>query len=223
MHKKLLLVLFISFLFLMGHTSNYEAVIDKNITENIDVSIFSGDIKNPSNFIGDIIDTPQRVFLDADSDTFYDKKVVRKDDVTEVHLKHAFSFKEFNNSRYFNTCFGKTTYVYYHDYVYIKGYDGFTCVNSNENPLTIKIKTDKFVMKHNADKVEDNTYIWRVKLKDQSKFELEFQVDLKNDKEYVPKKKTPVISAFKIAIGIILGVAIIVILIVIFRGKKNSD
>ena len=82
MRKRLLLVLFLSFLFFMGHTSNYEVVIDKNIDEKIDISISSGDLKNPSNFIGDVIDQPQRVFLSSDSDVMYDKKVEKNDDIT---------------------------------------------------------------------------------------------------------------------------------------------
>lgn len=223
MRKRLLLVLFLSFLFFMGHTSNYEVVIDKNIDEKIDISISSGDLKNPSNFIGDVIDQPQRVFLSSDSDVMYDKKVEKNDDITLIHLKHTYTPKEFSNAKYFNTCFENTTYIYKHDYIYVKGYDGFNCANSSENPTVIKIKTDKFVMKHNADKVDGNTYIWKVNLKDQSKFELEFQVDLKKSKEYIPKKKQPVISTLKIAIGIIIGFAIVVIIIVIYKERSNSD
>ena len=207
MRKRLLLVLFLSFLFFMGHTSNYEVVIDKNIDEKIDISISSGDLKNPSNFIGDVIDQPQRVFLSSDSDVMYDKKVEKNDDITLVHLKHTYTPKEFSNAKYFNTCFENTTYIYKHDYIYVKGYDGFNCANSSENPTVIKIKT----------------YIWKVNLKDQSKFELEFQVDLKKSKEYIPKKKQPVISTLKIAIGIIIGFAIVVIIIVIYKERSNSD
>ena len=46
---------------------------------------------------------------------------------------------------------------------------------------------------------------------------------MKKSKEYIPKKKQPVISTLKIAIGLIIGFAIVVIIIVIYKERSNSD
>lgn len=220
MHKRLFLILIFCCVFFMGHTVNYEATIDDKISENIDIKISKGDIDNPSNLIDTVIKDDIYVFLNNENSLKYNKIVTKKGDNTNVNMKYTYDLAKFSNAKYFNICFENTTYINKNNYVYIKGYGGFYCTSSTG--IDIKIKTDKLVISNNADSVNGNTYIWHVKLKDYDKFELEFQVDLTKNKDYNPKENIKVISTFKIIIGIIIGIAILVIIVFIDRQKKKE-
>ena len=219
MYKKLLFVLLGS-VFFMGHTVNYKAVINDSISEDINISISDGDIENPSNSISSVIKEDRYVFLDDQNNQKYNKLVNKNGNITNVNMKYTYDLSDFKNAKYFNICFENTTYIKKNNYVYIKGYGGFYC--SSSNGMTIKLVTDKLVINNNADIVDGNTYIWNVKLKDYNKFELEFQVDLNKDKDYNLKGDTKIISTFKIIIGIIMGITIIVIIIFIDRQRKKE-
>ena len=182
MHRRLVLLLILGCTFFMGHTINYEATIDDKISENIDISITEGDIKNPSNLIDTIIKDDRYVFLE-NKDNYS-----RQGNIFKIEKNHFY----------------------------------FTIMNDLDNLLDIRIKTDKLVISNNADSISGNTYLWHVNLKDYNKFELEFQVDLTKDKDYNPKGNIKLISTFKIIIGIIIGIAIIVIIVFIDRQNKKE-
>ena len=218
MYKKIILLFIFSF-FLMGHTINYEAVIDDKINENINISITKGDIENPSNLIDTIINEDRYVFLNNENNLKYNKTVTKNNDITNVNMKHIYSIKDFEKANYFNSCFENTTFINKNNYLYLKGYGGFYC--SSSTGADIKITTDKLVISNNADSVSGNTYIWHVDLKEYDSFVLEFQVDLTKNKGDNSKGNV-IISPFKIVIGIIIGIAIVVIIFIINKKKKEE-
>ena len=218
--KKMLSLLLIVFIFSVGHTTNYNATIDDKITEDISIKVTKGDIENPSNLIDTIITDKVYVYLNNENDSIYNKTVSKNGDNTNVRLKYTFDVDKFEKSKYFNTCFENTIFIKKDNYLYIKGYDGFYC--SSGNNMNISITTDKLVMLHNASIVNGNTYTWQVNLKKYKDFVLEFQVDLTKSNSSKEKEKNKIISPFKIFIGIVLGITVIIIVVLIDKKKKED-
>lgn len=220
MKKGKLLLLGVAFIFSIGHTTNYNVTIDDKIKEDIDIKISDGDIKNPSNLIDTIISDKVYVFLNNKDNVLYNKIVSKNENITKVNLKHTYSVSEFEKARYFNTCFQNTIFINRNNYLYIKGYDGFYC--SGGDTMNISVTTNKLVINHNADKVNGNTYIWSVNQKKYKDFVLEFQVDLIKNTNTNKKNNNMIISPLKIFIGIIVGIASIVLIVIIDRKKREK-
>lgn len=220
MYKKLLLVLFLSFIFVSGYTASYEVKIEDDIDENIELNIFQDDKDKTNSPAMSFITTDQYVLLEQKENSIYNKKIEDLSDKTKVNLQYNYSIKQFKDAKYLNTCFDGKTYINKDGYIYFRGYGGFYCLSQKE--LRIKVTTDKLVMKNNADIVENNSYIWKVTDDNKQDFEMEIQIAIDKDKSEMPKSNIKVISAFKIIIGIIIGIAIIVIFIVIKKEQKRT-
>lgn len=219
MKKKLLITVLLSFMFISGFTANYNLTIDKDIQEDISINIFADDL-DENNKVKNLLTLDQYAILGQESKLFYDKKITENATRTKLEMRYTYSYKDFKNARYANTCFDSKTYINKNDYIYFRGYGGFYCLYQKE--LRIQITTDKLVMTHNANIVEDNTYIWKVTNDNKNKFELEFQVATNKTKEEAPKPTIKVIGIFKIVIGVIVGVAVVVIFITLRKEQKRN-
>lgn len=220
MNKRLLIIVLFSFIFISGYTSNYNLEIDKNINESISINIFVEDLENENNRARDILTTDQYAIIGEEKELFYEKKVKEESNRTKLDLNYTYTYDDFKNARYANTCFDSKTYINRNGYIYFRGYGGFYCLYQKE--LRIKVTTDKLVMTHNADSVEENSYIWKVTSDNKDKFELEFQVSTEKNKDEAPDPEIKVISVFKIVIGIIIGIAAIIIFITLKREQKRT-
>lgn len=219
MKKKLLITVLLSFMFISGFTANYNLTIDKDIQEDISINIFADDL-DENNKAKNLLTLDQYAIIGEENNLFYDKKVTEESTRTKLNLNYTYSYKDFKNARYANTCFDSKTYINKNNYIYFRGYGGFYCLYQKE--LRIQLTTDKLVMTHNADIVEDNTYIWKVNSDNKDKFELEFQVATNKNKDEAKTPEIQVISIFKIIIGIIIGIAIIVICVTLKKEQKRE-
>lgn len=220
MKRKLLIIVLFSFIFISGYTSNYNLTIDEKMHEDILINIFPDDLENENNGAKTLLKLNQYAIIGEENNLFYDKKVTEESTRTKLNLNYTYSYKDFKNARYANTCFDSKTYINKKDYIYFRGYGGFYCLYQKE--LRIQITTDKLVMTHNADIVEDNTYTWKVSADNKDKFELEFQIATNKTKDEKQTPKIKVISIFKVVIGVILGVAIVVICITLRKEQKRT-
>ena len=217
-HKKLVFILLLCFVCISGYTTNYEVVVNDTISEKIELNIFQDDKEKSNSPAMSFITTNQYALINQEENAIYDKQLEELSGRTKVNLTYNYSYKQFKNAKYLNTCFDATTYINKTNYLYFRGYNGFYCLSQKE--LRIKVTTDKLVMKHNADIVEDNSYIWKVTEENASDFEMEIQIS--NNKEEKPASEIKIMGIFKIIIGIIIGIAIVIIYITIRREQKRT-
>lgn len=218
MKKRMLMIVLLSFIFISGYTSNYNVTIEENIQENISINVFSEDLENTNNNARSFLELDQYAIIGEEDSAFYDRQINKDAVRTKVDLQYTYSFEKFKNARYANTCFDNKTYINKGDYIYFRGYNGFYCLSQKE--LRITVTTDKLVMKHNADIVEGNNYIWKITNDNKNDFEMEIQIS--NNKEEKPVPEIKIMGIFKFIIGIIIGIAIVIIYITIRREEKRT-
>lgn len=219
MKKRLLLIVIFSFIFICGYMTDYEVIVDDSIHESINLTIYQDDKEKYNSPALSFITKDQYALLNQDKSSLYNKKIEDSQNATKVNLQYDYSFKQFSDSKYLNTCFGGKTYINKSDYIYFRGYDGFYCLSQKE--LWINITTDKLVMKHNANSVKDNTYTWKVNENNAKDFEMEVQISTNKNQVEQPNSDIQIIGVFKIVIGVILAIAIIIIYIILRKQHKR--
>lgn len=218
MKKRILVVILLSFIFISGYTSDYNVTVAEDIQENISINIFPEDLENTNNNASSFLELDQYAIIGEEDSSIYDRQITKDAARTKVDLQYTYSFEKFKNAKYINTCFDNKTYINKNGYIYFRGYDGFYCLSQKE--LRITVTTDKLVMKNNADIVEGNNYIWKITNDNKDDFEMEIQIS--NNKEEKPASEIKIMGIFKIIIGIIIGIAIIIIFVTIKREQKRT-
>ena len=151
-----------------GCSSKYrlEVTNDKFI-ENVDTTILNKDIPEPneeasnSDFATPFIKEDNFVtpFL-GNQNISFNKTVDETDDGYNIKLNYEYTPEEFESSYALNMCFENHTFQNNKKNFIFHLSGTFYCLYGNKT--TIELKTDNYVIKHNADKVEDNRYIWYI-------------------------------------------------------------
>ena len=154
----LLLILFI----VTGCSANYDLTIDnEKVIEQASITfpksvtseeIFKSQTKNPKPVYND-------------NKYFYDKKV--SNDSKNFYLNYSFTHEidKFTNSSILKNCFASNKIANDKDYISITTSDRFLCINDLDDEayideVKVTINTKLKVIKNNADKIENNKYIW---------------------------------------------------------------
>lgn len=168
--KKIKFLLIVFLFFLTGCSASYELVIDKTITENINLNEDRKLIETyttPDKFIED-----EMSIINKDGNYFYYKKntEVTDTDIIGNGKKTYNSFEKFKkNSIIINTMFKnidyvkkiKTTRIVMEANEEFNYFDESTFCSAFIDNLDIKIKVPGEVISGNYDKVENGYYIWK--------------------------------------------------------------
>lgn len=172
--KMKLVVLVILCLLLSGCTIEYNLDI-KNATYKESVTVTGSDSAEDQNYFVTLKDWAVPAFysdITHNSDTpekqdgveYYDKKINERD--FSVNLKYNFKEEEFSDSLMAKFCYN---YFYATEndeaktisYTASMDFNCFTTYESLEK-VVVKLKSNRDVINHNADKEEDDTYIWEI-------------------------------------------------------------
>ncbi len=199
--KKILLIICLMFL-LTGCTANYELTYKKGyFTEEITIYEDKEVAKHeefPS--ITNIKANSNKVKINEDSYYTIEHSTDEKNNI----LKATYVYKDlsFDKSLVYNDCFSEKSFVDGDESVYIYLGGEMTCEHL-EN-ATITFKTDKQVIKHNADKVKKGVYSWDSIPTDGIVIEVS-KKNISKDANMIP----PVIRI--IIIAILLGIGIYIL------------
>ena len=151
---------------------------------------------------------------DSTSNKLYDVKFNEKK--KRVELSHTYRSNDYSSSLLLKQCYTAYNFLESDDYYDLTTSNEFTC-----NPfdymvideVQIRIKTNHKVIRHNADMVEKNTYIWII---DRDNNE-DKPIQIRFSKETVNSHLGLII------LGIIVIIVAITMLIVMIQSKKNND
>ncbi len=207
MKKIRITVLSIILLFATGCTVDYNLQFqDSVLTETIKIDATDMDMTEEE--IKRMLDN--QLYLDAQQQSYQVKQEGKK-----ITLSQKYNVDTYKNSLLLSQCYTAYNLIEEQDYYDLTTSSSFTC-----NPfdymdideLKIKIKTNHKVLSHNADSIENNTYIWNITTQNAGNkpIQIRFSKDTKEDKMYL------------IILGITVIIAII-ILFVAFHKKKNNN
>lgn len=201
--KKILLLIICLFC-LTGCTLNYEinfgyTMIEEHINATMDGNIYeiASSIDGDGFYLEKEIVEGNIPSIKGFKD-FYTRKIKVKNNSSVVDLDYIYKYDEYENSYLLTRCFEKTYVKNTDDYLYVSLGGNFKCFK--EDDIQIKVSSMYDVVKHNANKVEDNYYIWDIKLSDD-----ENKVEFYISKEITEKENNKV-SGWKIVIIILFGI-----------------
>lgn len=201
--KKILLLIICLFC-LTGCTLNYEinfgyTMIEEHINATMDGNIYeiASSIDGDGFYLEKEIVEGNIPSIKGFKD-FYTRKIKVKNNTSVVDLDYIYKYDEYENSYLLTRCFEKTYVKNTDDYLYVSLGGNFKCFK--EDDIQIKVSSMYDVVKHNANKVEDNYYIWDIKLADD-----ENKVEFYISKEITEKENNKV-SGWKIVIIILFGI-----------------
>lgn len=201
--KKILLLIICLFC-LTGCTLNYEinfgyTMIEEHINATMDGNIYeiASSIDGDGFYLEKEIVEGNIPSIKGFKD-FYTRKIKVKNNSSVVDLDYIYKYDEYENSYLLTRCFEKTYVKNTDDYLYVSLGGNFKCFK--EDDIQIKVSSMYDVVKHNANKVEDNYYIWDIKLADE-----ENKVEFYISKEITEKENNKV-SGWKIVIIILFGI-----------------
>jgi len=135
---------------------------------------------------------------------YYSRKIKVNGNKSLVDLNYKYTYDDYENSYILQRCFEKS-YVKNTDdslYVSLGGY--FKCFK--EDDIRVKVSTDYDVVKHNADIVTDDYYIWDIKLsEDVNDIELFISKEIKEEKD----ESFSTIRIIILVLFIILGIGLV--------------
>lgn len=201
--KKILLLIICLFC-LTGCTLNYEinfgyTMIEEHINATMDGNIYeiASSIDGDGFYLEKEIVEGNIPSIKGFKD-FYKRKIKVNNNSSVVDLDYIYKYDEYENSYLLTRCFEKTYVKNTDDYLYVSLGGNFKCFK--EDDIQIKVSSMYDVVKHNANKVEDNYYIWDIKLADD-----ENKVEFYISKEITEKENNKV-SGWKIVIIILFGI-----------------
>ena len=185
--KKIILVI-ICTVCLTGCTLNYEidfgrTIINESINAEMDGNIYdvASSIDGDGFYIEKELVEGKIPSLKGYKD-YYSRKIKVNGNKSLVDLNYKYTYDDYENSYILQRCFEKS-YVKNTDdslYVSLGGY--FKCFK--EDDIRVKVSTEYDVVKHNADIVTDDYYIWDIKLsEDVNDIELFISKEIKEEKD----------------------------------------
>ncbi|MDD3340793.1 MAG: hypothetical protein PHN72_01130 [Bacilli bacterium] len=195
--KKTIITILILALFMTGCTPKYQMTIDgEKIREKVTFTLDS--LKTNSqgdDHETDIENTSYYAYKEQTEATLYQKKIVKSGDKNILTLTYDHDVENFKNAlalQYFKY----PVYVNTKDYIFIKLQGGL--LKGMENRLTsegaeVSITTDNRVLQNNADRVDGNTYIWKITKYNAQTKEILFQASKITKQVSTPSKGNSII------------------------------
>ena len=195
MKRKILIWILLIFM-VSGCSVEYHLTIDKdnNYSEDFTITAYEN-AENSKEFIYasyleeyPIYEDEEFMYYDPynkyDDYTYYTKSYRDIGNGYTFNYKDSFSYENFNRIRTLKMAFntGGNGYIKEKDYYYISASSPkLFKYNSNLDNITISITIkDLEVIKHNADEVRNNSYIWNFKRTDSKSIELQYKYNNEN-------------------------------------------
>lgn len=215
--KKIICLLFI-LLLLTGCDVEYNLIIDdETFSEDINFTIpNSADLKSTINFLKK---TKQPIYLNEKTNNSYDLKINKKNNYYNINYKYDFNKNNILLSNAINQCYKMVNLDTSGKYYNLTTGGKFLCLFRDQSQIidnaTINIKTDLKVVKHNADKVKDKTYTWKINSENYRNKPIEIKIE----------KPNTINENAHIYIFIILSIVIIggILTYFILRKKKELN
>lgn len=233
MNKKIIFIIFLSFL-LCGCTANYNLSInDGTITENLNViSIPSPDVDNYINN-NTKYPTPAKKSQKFDKYTdeklenvdYYDVKKIQKDGLVGLDYKYDFTFTNYNDSNIMNSCFEYFKVINGDNMFTISTSKGNKCMNEMVDVLNVNISTNYLVVDSNADTVNGHTYSWKINrdnYKDKNIYIKLNTVKRAEKTEEEIEQEENILKIFA-TVGIILIVFVVITVFVLMNKKRKLE
>lgn len=244
MLKKILITCVLLVLF-TGCTVNYNINLDDTVKENInisleenenkDIDIYSGEMNEPLSFI-DAINMYNNginsVLSNQATDiygnvgkikgTIYYKTKIKSNPTYSLNMNSKFKLKDLEYLNSVKTCYEKFSVLNYGSYIDISTSNKNMCFIDYPilNKINVTIKTKYYVEDNNADKVENNFYIWTI---DKSNYNNKYiYIKINKNKLAKTNKSIPV---YIILIAIFASILIIGGIIYLFARhliRKNN-
>jgi len=208
--KKIFLVLIV--LLLSGCSVEYRLNFnDNNLEEIVTLNIMN----NEKNKIEELKQNQVYAISDVMSQQLYD--VTYEDN--KVIYKYNYSFETIKRALYINQCFDAIGFTKENDEYIILTSEGFNCMNYSYVPVdgvTVKITSNRKVIDSNADKVNNDEYIWEINDQNASKKSIYIKFG-EVKKSFFNKKTIGIISLSIIVFSVISVIGYIAI-----QNKKNN-
>lgn len=219
---KKIIFLFICAFLLTGCQMDYKLEFKNDKINEIIIGEFEGDIIELAKEIdGDSLYfekelAEENIYALTDSEAFYEKEIVVKDNKSIATLKYEYDYESFQKSYLIDRCFDDYYFIDDEEYYYINLTGEFSCFHNDD--IQIKVTSDKKVISHNADKYKDGVYIWDLKLAE-DQHDIIFQIS-----KTISAEEKFVENGFNIfpIIGHILF-AILIFMIFIIKKRFNKD
>ncbi len=216
---KKIILLIVCIVFLTGCTLDYEinfgrTLINENISATIDGDIY--DIASSIDGDGFYLEKEMvdgRLPALKEYKDYYTRKIKVENNISYVDMNYKYDYDNYANSYLLGRCFEKTYVKNTDKYLYVSLGGNFKCFK--EDDIRVKVSSIYDVVKHNADIVKDDTYMWDIKMSEDDN-NIEFYIS----KEISEKKEE---STLDIKFIVIVSFIILGIIIFVFRKKvKNS-
>lgn len=196
---------------LTGCTAQYDLKFNNN-TIREKVTIDASD----SNMTSDEIEEMLSDYTVQDSSSRQSHSVTFNEKNKKIELSNTYQVNNYASSLLLRQCYTAYNFFESDDY-----YDLTTSNQFNCNPfdymvideVQIRIKTNHKVMKHNADLVENNTYIWVIDKDNKEDKPIQIRFSKETKSSYIGL----------IILGIIVIIVAITMLIAMIQQKKNNN
>ena len=212
--KKILFVLFITFL-LSGCTAEYNiSIIDDQVIE--DINIYTSDTEEKE-MLKNYKKEKILSFSVEDKNYYYDKEFLSNNKGLNLRFRYL-DYPAYSLSSFFNYCYDKSSIVSDDKYIYIIA-TGFTCTSYNwleVKQAKVNFTTNHKILTENSDIQKNNVYTWDLK-----DYNSDISIILeKNENTKVVNKKTNK-RFWIILIVSIIGIGIVSGLVLYIRKRKN--
>lgn len=183
MKKKIkLIILFIALFLTAGCNPEYNLEI-KNGEFKENITLFTDKLKYVDETDVQEVDLENNLYYayeEEKEDTMYKKDIIKDGNKYKIVLSYTHNPSKFKDAlalKYFKYY----AFIDTDEYYYIRLEDGLKTGLQNQflRKAIVRIKTDRKVIQHNADRVEKNTYIWNISKENAENKEIHFQVSKK--------------------------------------------
>lgn len=245
MKKTKLIYCLILSIFLVGCTANYNVNITENgveetveFTENdsskwddiifphTDITYRSSVMENVNWPTGSFYQRGGNPYepIKMDGVEYYNQELISNNDSLGIKYNYTFALDDYNESNAVRSCFKNFSFGNGKETIQIYAKDASNCFNARKMLENIKITlTSSYkVVSHNADKVENEKYIWNVEAEDADDKKIE--MILAKDENYVSEEEKQ--NNNYLTIIFVAGIFIVIIggaaLYLYFKNKSAS-
>ena len=221
MNKYKKIILFISCIILTGCTTNYNLEInmkDNIFNETIKETVLDSELtddETDTNIYSFLLNGNNQAFYNA-SNYFYNQELNKENNLTNYTYTYTFNKENYKDSNILNSCFDKVNITEEEDKYKIILSGNFSCNYAEET--IINIKTNSKVLANNANKINKDTYTWKI---DKNKSDNLFLYMTISTTE-LNKTNFTSWSTFK-TIGLIIIVILSAFCIYVLKKKSNNN
>ena len=155
--------------------------------------------------------------LDGKNSKFYDKKI--NGDI--IKFSYEYDITNFDKAYYLKTCFENYEFRNENGNYIIDAKGVFKCLPYQVNDylmydydkLTLHIKTNEKVIKHNSDYNDGNDYYWYIDGKNTDNVRIYFEYQIIEDYDY----------SWLILLGGVIGIALLIVGFIHLKSSKNNQ